>query len=164
MRLLSLSGINFVANPLVNIHLQGRFDNYPKRRGMTRVPELLQAGLNVCFGHDDVFDPWYPLGSANMLQVLHMGMHVTQMMGYDQLNEALDLITLNSARTLGLSQYGLAPGNEANIVILPADSGFDALRRQVRPRYSVRAGKLLAQTPPAPTTLHLNETCVVDFR
>ena len=86
-RLLKLSGINFVANPLVNIHLQGRFDDYPKRRGITRVKELMAAGINVCFGHDDVFDPWYPLGTGNMLQVLHMGLHVCQMMGYQQINE-----------------------------------------------------------------------------
>ena len=79
-RLLKLSGINFVANPLVNIHPQGRFDDYPKRRGITRVKELLGAGINTCFGHDDEPDPWYPLGTANMLQVLHMGLHVTQMM------------------------------------------------------------------------------------
>src|SRR5699024_7761820 len=85
-RVFRLSGINFVANPLVNIHLQGRFDRYPKRRGITRVKELLKSGLNVCFGHDDVFDPWYPLGTANMLQVLHMGLHVCQMMGYPELN------------------------------------------------------------------------------
>src|SRR5690606_37917128 len=93
MRLLKLSGINCVANPLVNIHLQGRFDSYPKRRGMTRVPVLLDAVLTVCFGHYDVFDPWFPLCSANMLQVLHMGMHVCQMRGYDQLNQGLNLIT-----------------------------------------------------------------------
>ncbi|MDU5909996.1 MAG: amidohydrolase family protein, partial [Escherichia coli] len=84
-RLLKMSGINFVANPLVNIHLQGRFDTYPKRRGITRVKEMLESGINVCFGHDDVFDPWYPLGTANMLQVLHMGLHVCQLMGYGQI-------------------------------------------------------------------------------
>lgn len=164
MRLLKLSGINFVANPLVNIHLQGRFDTYPKRRGMTRVPELLDAGLNVCFGHDDVFDPWYPLGSANMLQVLHMGMHVCQMMGYDQLNEGLNLITHNSARTLGLMQYGIAEGKPANLLVLPAANGFDALRRQVRPLYHLRHGRLLAHAPVAPVTLHLDQPLQVDFR
>lgn len=164
MRLLALSGINFVANPLVNIHLQGRFDTYPKRRGMTRVPELLQAGLNVCFGHDDVFDPWYPLGTGNMLQVLHMGMHVTQMMGYDQLNNGLDLITTNSARTLGLSNYGIAEGKAANLLVLPASNGFDALRRQTRPTHSIRAGKLLAHTPAPVTTLHLDRPTPVDFQ
>jgi cytosine deaminase len=164
MRLLSLSGINFVANPLVNIHLQGRFDTYPKRRGMTRVPELLDAGLNVCFGHDDVFDPWYPLGTGNMLQVLHMGMHVTQMMGYDQLNSSLNLITRNSARTLGLKDYGIQTGHPANLLVLPAENGFDALRRQVRPSHSLRRGKLLAHTPPATTELYLHQPEPVNFR
>ncbi|SUX68791.1 cytosine deaminase [Citrobacter freundii] len=98
-RLLKMSGINFVANPLVNIHLQGRFDTYPKRRGVTRVKEMLEADINVCFGHDDVFDPWYPLGTANMLQVLHMGLHVCQLMGYGQINDGLNLITTHSAKT-----------------------------------------------------------------
>ncbi|NHX34147.1 amidohydrolase family protein, partial [Escherichia coli] len=87
------------ANPLVNIHLQGRFDTYPKRRGITRVKEMLAADINVCFGHDDVFDPWYPLGTANMLQVLHMGLHVCQLMGYQQINDGLKLISEYSART-----------------------------------------------------------------
>jgi len=95
-RLLKMSKIHFVANPLVNIHLQGRFDTYPKRRGVTRVKEMLKNNINVCFGHDDVFDPWYPLGTANMLQVLHMGLHVCQLMGYGQINDGLKLVTENS--------------------------------------------------------------------
>jgi cytosine deaminase len=140
-RLLKLSGINFVANPLVNIHLQGRFDDYPKRRGITRVKELMAAGINVCFGHDDVFDPWYPLGTGNMLQVLHMGLHVCQMMGYQQINEGLKLVTENSARTFGLSDYGIATGNTANLVILPAENGFEAVRCQVPVRWSIRQGE-----------------------
>ncbi len=155
-RLLRLSGINFVANPLVNIHLQGRFDDYPKRRGVTRVKEMLAAGINVCFGHDDVFDPWYPLGTGNMLQVLHMGMHVCQIMGYDQLNSSLDLISTNSARTMQLDDYGLEVGNTGNLIILPATNDFDALRRQVPVRYSIRAGQIIAQTQPAQTQLHLD--------
>ncbi|XNM87295.1 amidohydrolase family protein [Escherichia coli] len=114
-----MSGINFVANPLVNIHLQGRFDTYPKRRGITRVKEMLESGINVCFGHDDVFDPWYPLGTANMLQVLHMGLHVCQLMGYGRI-DGLNLITHHSARTLNLQDYGIAAGNSANLIILPA--------------------------------------------
>ena len=131
-RLLKLSGINFVANPLVNIHLQGRFDDYPKRRGITRVKELLAAGINVCFGHDDVFDPWYPLGTGNMLQVLHMGLHVCQLMGYQQINDSLQLITDNSARTFGLEDYGIVSGNPANLIILPAENGFEAVRCRCR--------------------------------
>ncbi|CAI1209823.1 cytosine deaminase [Serratia proteamaculans] len=163
-RLLKMSGINFVANPLVNIHLQGRFDSYPKRRGITRVKEMLEAEINVCFGHDDVFDPWYPLGTANMLQVLHMGLHVCQLMGYGQIDDGLKLITSHSARTLHLTDYGLTAGNSANLVILPADSGFDAVRRQTPVRYSIRQGTVIAETQPAETTLYLAQDEKVDFR
>lgn len=163
-RLLKMSGINFVANPLVNIHLQGRFDSYPKRRGITRVKEMLEAEINVCFGHDDVFDPWYPLGTANMLQVLHMGLHVCQLMGYGQIDDGLNLITSHSARTLNLTDYGLAAGNSANLVILPAESGFDAVRRQTPVRYSIRQGAVIAETLPAETTLYLAQDEKVDFR
>ncbi|MGA9609696.1 MAG: cytosine deaminase [Rouxiella badensis] len=162
-RLLKLSGINFVANPLVNIHLQGRFDTYPKRRGITRVKEMLEAGINVCFGHDDVFDPWYPMGTGNMLQVLQMGLHVCQLMGYEQINDGLKLITTYSARTLNLQDYGIKSGHAANLIILPADSGFDAIRRQVPVRYSVRHGRIIAETQPAESVIHLEKSEPVDF-
>ncbi|MEN4665665.1 cytosine deaminase [Pantoea agglomerans] len=163
-RLLKLSGINFVANPLVNIHLQGRFDTYPKRRGITRVKEMLEAEINVCFGHDDVFDPWYPLGTASMLQVLHMGLHVCQLMGYEQIDAGLDLITHNSAKTLQLSGYGIQTGNDASLIILPAESGFDAVRRQVPVRYSLRRGTVVAETKPAESEIYWRERERIDFR
>ncbi|KMV31414.1 cytosine deaminase [Photobacterium swingsii] len=164
-RLLKMSGINFVANPLVNIHLQGRFDDYPKRRGITRVKEMLAADINVCFGHDDVFDPWYPLGTANMLQVLHMGLHVCQVMGYDQINQSLDLISVKSARTLNiLSEYGIEQGKAANLLVLPAENGFDAVRRQVPVRFSIRGGKVIAETQPATTHITLDEKEAITFR
>ena len=163
-RLLALSGINFVANPLVNIHLQGRFDDYPKRRGVTRVKELLAAGINVCFGHDDVFDPWYPLGTASMLQVLHMGLHVCQLMGYEQIDRGIDLITTNSAKTMQLNDYGIEVGNSANLIILPAENGFDAVRRQVATRYSIRQGRVIAATEPARTQIWLQEAEAVSFK
>ncbi|WP_260261109.1 cytosine deaminase [Vibrio intestinalis] len=164
-RLLRMSGINFVANPLVNIHLQGRFDDYPKRRGVTRVKEMLNANINVCFGHDDVFDPWYPLGTANMLQVLHMGLHVCQVMGYDQINNSLDLISTNSARTLNIQdKHGIETGKPGSLLILPAENGFDAVRRQVPVRYSVRQGKVIADTQPATTHLHLEKSEPVTFK
>ena len=163
-RLLKLSGINFVANPLVNIHLQGRFDTYPKRRGITRVKEMLEAEINVCFGHDDVFDPWYPLGTASMLQVLHMGLHVCQLMGYEQIDAGLDLITHNSAKTLQLSGYGIQTGNDASLIILPAESGFDAVRRQVPVRYSLRRGIVMAETKPAESEIYWRERERIDFR
>ena len=163
-RLLKLSKIHFVANPLVNIHLQGRFDTYPKRRGVTRVKEMLKNNINVCFGHDDVFDPWYPLGTANMLQVLHMGLHVCQLMGYGQINDGLKLVTENSAKALGLQGYGVEEGNAASFIILPAENGFDAVRRQVPTRYSIRHGKVIAETKLAETTIHLNDNERVTYR
>ena len=164
-RLLKMSGINFVANPLVNIHLQGRFDDYPKRRGITRVKEMLASDINVCFGHDDVFDPWYPLGTANMLQVLHMGLHVCQIMGYEQINQGLDLISYKSARTLNIQDnYGIEEGKPGNLIILPAENGFDALRRQVPVRYSIRQGNVISETQPATTTITLDKPEVVSFK
>lgn len=164
-RLLKMADINFVANPLVNIHLQGRFDSYPKRRGITRVKEMLEANINVCFGHDDVFDPWYPMGTANMLQVLHMGLHVCQIMGYEQINDSLKLIGNHSARTLNVQdRYGIEVDKPANLLILPAENGFDAVRRQVPVHYSIRHGRVIADTRPAETTLHLVNAESVDFR
>ncbi|MGY3900454.1 cytosine deaminase [Aeromonas veronii] len=164
-RLLKMADINFVANPLVNIHLQGRFDTYPKRRGITRVKEMLEANINVCFGHDDVFDPWYPMGTANMLQVLHMGLHVCQIMGYEQINDGLKLISSHSARTLNVQdRYGIEVGKPANLLVLPADNGFDAVRRQVPVRYSIRHGKVIAQTRPAQTEIVLGQPEPIDFR
>lgn len=163
-RLLKMSKIHFVANPLVNIHLQGRFDTYPKRRGVTRVKEMLKNNINVCFGHDDVFDPWYPLGTANMLQVLHMGLHVCQLMGYRQINDGLKLVTENSAKALGLTDYGIKEGNSANFIVLSAENGFDAVRRQVPTRYSIRHGKVISETQLAKTTIHLSDSEQVNYR
>ncbi|GMQ48209.1 cytosine deaminase [Vibrio sp. 10N] len=164
-RLLKMSGISFVANPLVNIHLQGRFDDYPKRRGVTRVKEMLAANINVCFGHDDVFDPWYPLGTANMLQVLHMGLHVCQVMGYDQINQSLDMISHNSAKALNIQDnYGLEVGKPGSLLLLPAENGFDAVRRQVPVGHSIRKGEVIAHTKPAETSIHLGSEENITFR
>lgn len=164
-RLLKLSNINFVANPLVNIHLQGRFDTYPKRRGITRVKELLEAGLNVSFGHDDIFDPWYPLGTGNMLQVLHMGIHVSQLMGYEQIVNSFDLITNNSAKTLNIEEkYGIEEGKPANLIILDAENEYEAIRRQAAVKYSIRNGKIIAETKPSQTSVVFGEEKMnVDF-
>ncbi|MCM3670468.1 cytosine deaminase [Mesobacillus maritimus] len=158
-RLLKLSEINFVANPLVNIHLQGRFDTYPKRRGMTRVKELVEAGLNVSFGHDDIFDPWYPLGTGNMLQVVHMGIHVAQLMGYEQIVRSFDLITDNSAKTLHIEDlYGIEVGKAANLIVLDAENEYEAIRKQSAVRYSIRNGQIIAETKPRETSIQLAGT------
>ena len=157
-RLLKLSSINFVSNPLVNIHLQGRFDTYPKRRGLTRVKELTEAGLNVCFGHDDIFDPWYPLGTGNMLQVLHMGIHASQLMGYEQIVNSIDFITKNSAKTLHIEEkYGIEEGKPASFIVLSAENEYEAIRKQAVVAYSFRNGKLIAKTNPSETTITLDQ-------
>ena len=164
-RLLKMSGINFIANPLVNIHLQGRFDTYPKRRGVTRVKEMVESNINVCFGHYDIMDPWNPLGTGNMLQVLHMGLHVCQMMGYSQINESIDLITNNSARTLNIcDKYGIEVGKPGNMIILPAENGYDAIRRQVPVYYSIREGRVIAHTTLSETNIMLGDKEVIDFK
>ena len=163
-RLLGMSDINIISNPLVNIHLQGRFDTYPKRRGLTRVKELLEADINVSFGHDDIFDPWYPLGTGNMLQVLHMGIHASQLMGYEQIKQSMDLITTNSAKTMHIEdRYGIEVGKPANLIVLNAQDEFDAIRKQAEVTHSIRNGKLLAQTKPKETTVHLDNTFNIDF-
>ena len=149
MSLLQRSGINFVSNPTINIHLQGRYDNYPKRRGVTRIPELLQAGCNVSMGCDDIMDPFYPMGAGNMLDVLNMGVHVCHLTGYDQLMSSLDMITNNGAVTLGKHDvYGLQAGKPANFNIIPAKNEYDLIRRLVKPTLCIRAGKVLARRHP----------------
>ncbi|MEN8701805.1 cytosine deaminase [Bacillus infantis] len=164
-RLLKMSEINFVANPLVNIHLQGRFDTYPKRRGITRVKELLEAGMNVSFGHDDIFDPWYPLGTGNMLQVLHMGIHVSQLMGYEEIVRSFDLITDNSAKALHIEDsYGIEAGKPASFIVLDAENEYEAIRKQAAVLYSIRNGKIIAQTSPRQTSILLGEEReIIDF-
>ncbi|WP_071393365.1 cytosine deaminase [Bacillus tuaregi] len=157
-RLLKLSEINFVSNPLVNMHLGGRFDTYPKRRGLTRVKELLEAGMNVSFGHDDIFDPWYPLGTGNMLQVLHMGIHASQLMGYEQIVNSIDLITANSARTMHIEErYGIEEGKPANLIVLSAENEYEAIRKQATVTCSIRNGQVIAKTEPAQTTIKLGQ-------
>ncbi len=150
MRLLSMSEINFVSNPLVNTHLQGRMDTYPKRRGITRVKELLAAGCNVSFGHDDIFDPWYPLGTGNMWDVVFMGLHVCQMMGYQEIMDSYKLVSTNAAKTLHLrDSYGIKAGNPASFIILDADNFYNALNRKSEVLRSYKNGKLLVQSTPA---------------
>ena len=153
--LIKEAGVHAVANPLINITLQGRHDSYPKRRGMTRVPELLAAGVNVAFGHDCVLDPWYSLGSADMLEVAQMGLHVAQMTSPAQMQAAFDAVTINAAKVMGLDGYGLAVGCHADFVLLQARSVVEALRLRATRLQVVRRGKVLASTPPATAALAL---------
>ncbi|MBO3277232.1 cytosine deaminase [Pseudomonas schmalbachii] len=154
-RLLQRSAINFVSCPTESIHLQGRFDTFPKRRGVTRVAELLEAGLNVCFGQDSIVDPWYPLGNGNILRVLEAGLHICHMLGYRNLNSALDLVTENSARTLCLGDaYGLEVGRPANMLVLPVDNDYEMIRSQGLPLLSIRHGRVLMTRQPARVEIH----------
>ncbi len=150
MRLLKLSEINFVSNPLVNTHLQGRMDTYPKRRGVTRVKELLAEGINVSFGHDDIFDPWYPLGTGDMRDVVFLGLHVCQMMGYQEIMDSYKLISTNAAKTLHLGErYGIQAGRPASFILLGADNFYNALHRKSEVLYSFKEGRLIAKSTPA---------------
>ncbi|EOV9664750.1 cytosine deaminase [Cronobacter malonaticus] len=152
-RLLKRAGLSFVSCPTESIHLQGRFDTWPKRRGVTRVAELDRAGLNVCFGQDSIKDPWYPLGNGNILRVLDAGLHICQMMGYEDLKRSLDFVTDNSARAMNLGDnYGLCEGRPANLVVLDAPDDYEVVRRQAKARYSVRHGKVILRREPE--TLH----------
>ncbi|MGG6241817.1 cytosine deaminase [Nodosilinea sp. AN01ver1] len=150
MGLLSRSNINFIANPLINITLQGRTDTYPKRRGVTRVKELWQQGLNVSLGHDCIQDPWYNLGTGNMLDVAAMAIHVCQMTGQDEIAACYAMVTANGAKTLALQDsYGLEVGKPANLIVLDADSPYDAICRRATVTHVFSRGKLLVQTKPA---------------
>jgi len=153
--LMAEAELGVVANPLINITLQGRHDTYPKRRGMTRVPELMAAGLTVAFGHDCVLDPWYPLGSADMLEVASMGLHVAQMTGIAAMRAAFDAVTVNAARILGLEGYGLEPGCHADFVILQARDPVDAIRLRAARLHVVRRGKVIAKNPAQEAYLQL---------
>lgn len=163
-RLLKMSKINFIANPLVNTHLQGRFDTYPKRRGITRVKELMGANINVCFGHDDICDPWYPLGTGNMIEVLKLGLHVCQLMGYDEINKSLDLITKNSAKTLNIAnKYGVEEGKPANMIILSEENEYDVIRKNASILYSIREGSIIAKGQAAKMNVLLPLEEDIDF-
>ncbi|OON92065.1 MAG: cytosine deaminase [Epulopiscium sp. Nele67-Bin002] len=142
--LLKQSQLNFISCPTENIHLQGRFDSYPKRRGLTRVKELYDAGINVCFAQDSICDPWYPLGNGNLMYVLDAGIHICQLTSSEYCNNALDLISINGAKTMGIEKsYVLKVGNNANFIVLNATNDFDAIRNRADALMSVREGNLL---------------------
>lgn len=149
MRILKMSGINFVANPCVNVHLGGRADTYPKRRSMTRVKELTDAEINVSFGSDDLFDPWNPLGNGNMRDQVFMGLYTGQMLGYEEIVNSYQFVTGNGARTLHLGEnYGVKEGNDANFIILDAGNWYEALNQDAAVLASYRKGRLIADAQP----------------
>ena len=163
--LIAEAGVSAIANPLINITLQGRHDTYPKRRGMTRVPELMAAGVNVAFGHDCVMDPWYPLGTHDMLEVASMGLHVAQMTGVDAMRSCFDAVTVNAARAMALEGYGIAPGCRGDLVLLDAGDPIEAIRTRAARRKVIRGGVAIAESPGRVSRLRLgDEAMEVRFR
>ncbi len=146
------TGINFVSCPTENIFLQGRQDTYPKRRGLTRVKDLYEAGINVCFAQDSICDPWYPLGNGNMMNILDHGIHICQMIYTGEMHKAFDMVTTNGAKAMNLQrEYGLEAGKPASFLVLDADSSFEAVRNRVGVLRSVRRGQELFTRQPAVT-------------
>lgn len=144
MKLLKQSKLNFISCPTENIYLQGRQDTYPKRRGLTRVKELNDAKINVCFAQDSMSDPWYPLGNGNMMMILDHGIHIAQMMSFEEIDNALDLITINGAITMNIQdKYGIEKGKPANFIVLNAKSEFEAICERAIVLSSIRNGKQL---------------------
>src|SRR6202047_4150934 len=153
--LIAESGVAAIANPLINITLQGRHDTYPKRRGLTRVPELMASGVTVAFGHDCVMDPWYSFGSADMLEVAHVGLHIAQMTSREALQSCYDAVTVRPARILGFEHYGIEPGCYADLVLLQASDPFEAIRLKATRLLVMRRGKIVAQTAEKWTALNV---------
>ena len=153
--LMAEAGVAAIANPLINVVIQGRHDTYPKRRGLTRVPELMAHGIPVAFGHDCVMDPWYSLGQADMLDVASMGLHLAHMTSRDAMRAAFASVTTTPAAIMGLDGYGLHPGAHADFVLLQAADPIEALRLKATRLLVVRRGRVVSQTPPRVACLHL---------
>ena len=153
--LLVEADLNIIANPLINITIQGRQDNYPKRRGLTRIPEHLNAGLKVAFGHDCVMDPWYPLGSHDMLEVAHMALHCCHMTGIDEMISCFDAVTTNAASILHLDKYGIDNGSNGDLVVLQCKDSIEAIRLKPARLFVVRRGKVISSTKPIKYDINL---------
>lgn len=144
MGLFKKSGINFTAQGTENAYLQGRADSYPKRRGLTRVKEFLEEGINVSCGQDSIVDPWYPAGNGNLMNVLDNTLHLAQIMSFKEMEVALDLITYNGAKTLSIQDdYGLEVGKDANFLVLNAPDALEAVRQRADVLASIRRGEYL---------------------
>jgi len=154
IRLLAQAQVNVIANPYDNVTLQGRFDSYPKRRGITRVKELLAAGVNVALGHDSIMDPWFPLGKGDMLAVAQLAVLLCHMSGYEEINDVFDLVTARAAKTLRIQdQYGIEEGKPADFLVLDAPSAFEAIRLVPARLHVFKAGREIASTTPSTSTI-----------
>ncbi len=163
MELLLEADLHIIPNPLINITIQGRHDTYPKRRGLTRVPEQIKAGLNVAFGHDCVMDPWYPLGSHDMLEVAHMALHVAQMTGVKDMEECFKAVTINPAKTMHIDNYGLKKGCDGDLVILQCKNPLEALRLKPPRLYVIRKGRVISSTNPVKYKVNTGKDELIDL-
>ncbi|CAK7007228.1 MAG: Cytosine deaminase [Desulfovibrio sp.] len=149
------SGVNFITNPYDNSVLQNRTDGYPRRRGHTRVDELDARGVNVSIGHDSIMDPWYPMGTGNMLHAANLLMHYAHMSGYAQIPRLFNMITTNTAKTMQIEErYGLEEGKPANLIVLDAADEFEAIRLMPVCLYNIRNGKVALTSEPAKRRIH----------
>lgn len=153
--LIAEAKLHAIANPLINICIQGRHDTYPKRRGMTRVPELMAAGVNVAFGMDCVMDPWYSLGTADPLDAAHMSVHIGQMTSLEAMKQCFDAVTLNAAAALGLADYGIAPGKPADLVLLDARDPIEAIRLRPPRLAVIKSGRVIARSSPRESVIDI---------
>ena len=149
MTKLAKSGINCISCPTENTYLQGRYDAYPKRRGLTRIDELTAAGVNVSLGQDSISDPWYPLGNGNLMNQLDFALHIGHLMSNEQINNALDYITINGAKTLNIyDDYVMKVGNKASFIVLNSNSEYEAIRERAGVILSVRNGEVIMEKQP----------------
>ena len=162
--LIAESGICAIANPLINLTLQGRHDTYPRRRGMTRIAEMRALGIPVALGQDCVMDPWYGLGGADMLDVAHMAVHGAPMTSREAIRWTFDAVTKIPARILGLEGYGLAVGAHADMVLLQAADPIEAVRLRATRLLVIRRGKVIARTAPRRPSFRLREGPRVSIR
>ncbi|MCY3880255.1 MAG: amidohydrolase family protein [Rhodobacteraceae bacterium] len=139
------AGVSVISNPLVNIIVQGQHDSYPKRRGLTRVPEMIKEGILVGWGQDCVLDPWYSLGSAEMLDVALMGLHLAQMTSESDMRKCFDMVTTENAKIMRLDDYGLEVGASASFVVLDAADPVEAIRLRPDRLLVVAKGKIIAR-------------------
>lgn len=153
--LIAEAGLFAIPNPLINIMIQGRHDSYPKRRGLTRVPEMLAHGIRVGFGQDCVLDPWHPLGSGDMLDVAFMGLHVAQMSSPAQMAKCYDMVTSENAAIMGLDDFGLEKGKRASLVVLDAGTKIEAIRLRAERILVVSNGNIIARRPKNPMQMRL---------
>ncbi len=154
--LIAEAGVSAISNPLVNIIVQGQHDTYPKRRGLTRVPEMIQHGIRVGWGQDCVLDPWYSLGAADMLDVAHMGLHLAQMTSWNDMRHCFEMVTTENAEIMNLTDFGLSVGNEASFVVLDAADPVEAIRLRPTRLIVVSKGKVVARQPRIRSQLNLS--------